>query len=69
MYEDADTGCVLSFKEVHDGFLSFCEDADNVKELEDATRDYNSTTGNDVSMFEMFLMWEISACNLREVDA
>lgn len=68
LYRNTETDCILTEHEVYEGFLRFCGDPDDVEELEEATREYNAKLGQDVSMFEMFLMWEISACNLQEVD-
>ena len=64
----SENGCILTRKEVYNGFLDYCKDSDNVEELEESTREYNIETGNDISMFEMFLLWEISSCNLEEVE-
>jgi hypothetical protein len=64
----SENDCILTRKEVYNGFLDYCKDQDNVEELEESTRKYNIETGNDVSMFEMFLLWEISSCNLEEVE-
>ena len=63
----SENDCILTRKEVYNGFLDYCKDPDNVEELEKITREYNIKTENDVSMFEMFLLWEISSCNLEEV--
>lgn len=59
---------IISKHDVYLGFLDYCEDSDNVEELEESTREYNIKTGNDVSLFEMFLLWELSSCNLVEVE-
>ena len=64
----SENDCILTRKEVYNGFLDYCKDSDNVEELEESTREYNIETGNDISMFEMFLLWEISSCNLEEVE-
>lgn len=62
-----ETDETIPFQAVLSGFIEYCEDADNVEDLEDATAEYNAKNGSDISMLDMYLLREISAGNLEEV--
>jgi len=64
----ADDDSILTLHDVYMGFLQYCEDPDDVEELEEATRDYNAKLDQDCSLFDMYLLREVSACNLVEIE-
>jgi len=64
---DTCTDEVITIDDVYDGFMEWCEDSDNLDEVTETTSEYNAETGNNITIFDMWLIWQISSDDLREV--
>ena len=58
---------VITIENVYAGFMEWCEDPDNLDEVTETTAEYNAETGYDITIFDMWLIWQISSCDLMEV--